>query len=192
MNHHAKKEFIGFTTKFILLFLFFYGFTILIISLAAPGGIYSSFIQNYFDYVSWIKITLMKGASFIAKLFGYSTHFETGYLVRIKNGRGVYIAYDCVGYGVYSFWSAFVLATATSFFKKLYWLIGGLFLLWIINVIRIGLFLVAINKGWKMPLGIGHHTWYNIFAYTSILIMMYIFNLNTLTKRKNENSFKSV
>jgi hypothetical protein len=48
-------------------------------------------------------------------------------------------------------------------------------LLYTINQLRIGLFLVAINKGWKMPLGWDHHTWFNIVAYTAIALMIWAF-----------------
>ena len=182
MSILRNNTFRKFVIKFILFFLLFYYGTILVISLAAPSGIYSSFVHNYFDYVSWLKISLMNGASIVANLFGYQTKFEANYLVRIVNARGVYIAYDCVGYGVMSFWAAFTIATEMKFSKKIIWLFSGLLILWGINVLRIGLFLVSINKGWKMPLGIDHHTWFNIVAYLFIFIMIYFFNKNTEEK----------
>lgn len=183
MSIIKDKSFMKFAIKFIALFLIFYYGTILVISLAAPSGIYSSFVHNYFDYVSWLKISLMKGASVVANLFGYETIYESNYLVRIVNARGVIIAYDCVGYGVMSFWAAFTIATEIKFSKKIIWLFSGLLILWGINVLRIGLFLVSINKGWKMPLGIDHHTWFNIVAYLFIFIMIYFFNKNTEGKK---------
>jgi exosortase/archaeosortase family protein len=82
---------------------------------------------------------------------------------------------DCVGYGVMSFWTAFTLASDRSWKMRLAWLAGGLVLLWLINVIRIGLFLVAINKGWPMPFGLDHHTLFNIFAYGAIALMIWRF-----------------
>jgi exosortase/archaeosortase family protein len=82
---------------------------------------------------------------------------------------------DCVGYGVYSFWAAYVIAGDDSIGRKIKWVTGGLLLLWAINVIRISGVLVAINRHWAMPLGIDHHTWFNIFAYAAIFGMMYFF-----------------
>jgi hypothetical protein len=35
--------------------------------------------------------------------------------------------------------------------------------------------LVAINRQWAMPLGIDHHTWFNIFAYGAIFGLMFFF-----------------
>ncbi|HCF63679.1 MAG TPA: hypothetical protein DEU93_05525 [Chitinophagaceae bacterium] len=68
-----------------------------------------------------------------------------------------------------------MLAVTHPWIKKGMWLIIGWGVLWIINVVRIGLLLIAYNKGWGMPLGIDHHTWFNIFAYGAIFFMMYLF-----------------
>lgn len=152
------------------------------IGLAAPGGYYIPFVQKYLDYVSWIKISLMEATRFILSLGNIQTHTEPGFLVRINGGRGVIIAMDCVGYGVYSFWVAFVAANAGSWQKKAGWMIFGLLLLWLINVIRITLFLLAINKGWPMPLGIDHHTWFAIVAYGMIFLLIWQYDKKTGNK----------
>ncbi len=106
-------------------------------------------------------------------LFNIPTHTEPGFLIRINGGRGVIIAMDCVGYGVYSFWIAFVGANKGSFGRKIKWIVFGVLALWLINDVRITLFLLAINKGWPMPLGLDHHTWFNIFAYGLIFLMIW-------------------
>jgi len=89
---------------------------------------------------------------------------------------------DCVGYGVYSFWIAYVAANAGTVLKKMGWIISGLLILWFINVIRITLFLVAINKGWPMPLGIDHHTWFTIAAYGMIFILIWLYDKTSQNK----------
>ena len=175
-----KNSFLFFVVKFLLLFAIFYFGTIFFIGLAAPGGFYNSFFAHYFDYVSWLKISYLKGASIIASLFGYSTIEEPGFLIRVIHARGIIIAYDCVGYGVMSFWAAYVLAASIKFSMKLKWLLGGLLLLWFINTLRIGLFLVAINKNWPMPFNIDHHTWFTIFAYGIIFILIHKFEKSTI------------
>ena len=119
---------------------------------------------------------MIHATGFILSGFHITTHTEPGYLIRINGGRGVYIAMDCVGYGVYSFWTAFVVANRGTFWKKTKWLIAGLLILWLINVIRITLFLVAINKGWPMPLGIDHHTWFTIVAYGMIFFLIWLYD----------------
>lgn len=143
------------------------------IGLAAPGNHYSPFIDHYLDYVAGIKISLMRGASLVASMFGYQTYDIPNYGIRVPGGKGVIIAYDCVGYGVMSFWLAFVIASEGSWKRKLAWCLGGLLLIWVINVFRIGLYLVALNRHWLMPLGLDHHTWFNIFAYIAIFILIW-------------------
>jgi exosortase/archaeosortase family protein len=97
-------------------------------------------------------------------------------MIRITGGRAVIVSMSCVGYGVYSFWIAFVIANKGRFWKKARWIIVGLLGLWFINGIRITLFLAAINKDWPMPLGLNHHTWFNIAAYLLIFIMIWLYD----------------
>ena len=118
----------------------------------------------------------MKATGIILSLFQISTDIEPGFLIRFRGGRGVIIAMDCVGYGVYSFWIAFVIANKGSFLKKIKWIIAGVAALWLINVLRITLFLTSINQGWPMPLGIDHHTWFNICAYLLIFFMIWLYD----------------
>ena len=162
--------------KFAGIFCICYFGTLAVIGLAAPDGLYSPFVAKYFDYVSWIKISLMKATGFILSLFHIPTETQPGFVIRFTGGKGVIIAMSCVGYGVYSFWVAFVSANKGRFLKKALWIVFGLLGLWFINVIRITLFLTSINKGWPMPLGIDHHTWFNIFAYVLIFLMIWLYD----------------
>ncbi|RYF85866.1 MAG: hypothetical protein EOO03_12645 [Chitinophagaceae bacterium] len=176
MQWLKDKTFLVFVAKFLVLFCLFYYGTIAWIGIAAPGGTYSPFVERWLDYVSWIKQSLVAGTGWLVGLFGYDTVKEPGFLIRIVGKRGVFIAMDCVGYGVYSFWAAYVLANSGTLVRKLAWVFGGIFLLWCINVVRISMFLVAINKNKTMPLGIDHHTWFTIVAYGFIFGMIYFYD----------------
>lgn len=168
---------IKYILKFLGIFCILYYGTQAVIALAAPDGKFQSdFVARYFDYVSWIKLSLMRAPAFILSLFGIATHEEPGFILKFNGGRGVIIAYSCVGYGVYSFWIAFVAANKGKIWKKIKWAVLGVLALWLINVIRITLFITAINKGWPMPLGIDHHTWFNIFAYILIFTMIILYD----------------
>lgn len=162
--------------KFLGIFCLCYFGTLAIIGLAAPGGYHSPFIEKNLDYVRWLKLSLLKGTELMLSLFNISSHTEPGFRQRIDGGLSIIIAMDCVGYGVYSFWIAFVAANQGTFFKKAIWILAGLIALWVINVIRISLFLVAINEGRSMPLGLDHHTWFNLLAYTLIFIMIWLYD----------------
>jgi len=175
-NNRLKYSFLIYLLKFAGIFCLCYFGTLAVIGLAAPGGHYSPFIAKYLDYVSWIKMSLIHATGFILSLFHIPTQIEPGFLIRFVHGRGVIIAMDCVGYGVYSFWIAFVAANKGKFSRKLLWIVFGVLGLWLINVVRITLFLTSINEGWPMPLGIDHHTWFNIFAYGLIFFMIWMYD----------------
>ncbi len=184
MKFLIHRQFLLFVIKFLLLFTLLYYGTIASIGLSAPGGYYSPFVEKYLDYVSWLKQSLISGIGWALSIFGIRTSTEQGFVIRIVNKRGVIIAMDCVGYGVYSFWIAYIAASMGAILKKIAWIIGGLLLLWLINVLRISLFLIVINKNQSMPMGIDHHTWFTIFAYILIFIMIYFFNKgNTVTDK---------
>ena len=105
----------------------------------------------------------------------------------VKEGRGVNVGYSCLGYGVTSFWSAFVFAKIDSWKRKAVWMLGGALVLWIINVIRISLVLIGANSKWKFPFGWDHHTWFNIAAYLAIFVMIWLYDRSR--KKNLEYSF---
>ena len=171
-----KNPFVVYLLKFAAIFCFLYFGTLVIIGLAAPVGWYSPFVDHHLDYVSWLKNSLIAGTKFILSLFSVPTVKEPGFMLRYPGGKAVIIAMDCVGYGVYSFWIAFVAANKGKALKKVLWIFFGLIALWFINVVRITLVLVAINKGWPMPLGIDHHTWFTLCAYLLIFFMIWLYD----------------
>ena len=170
------KKFWLYLVKFAGVFCICYFGTLAAIGFAAPGGYYSPFVGKYLDYVSWIKLSLMHATGFILSLFKIPTVTEPGFIIRFVGGHGVHIAMDCVGYGVYSFWIAFVVANKGRIFKKALWIVGGLLGLWFINVVRITLYLTSMNRKWSFPFGIDHHTWFNIFAYLLIFFLIFLYD----------------
>lgn len=170
------KKFWLYLAKFTGVFCICYFGTLAVIGIAAPGGLHSSFVEKHLDYVSWIKLSLMHATGFILSWFHIPTQTEPGHIIRFVGGNGVHIAMDCVGYGVYSFWIAFVVANKGKLLKKSIWIVGGLIGLWFINVLRITLYLTSLNRDWAMPLGLDHHTWFNICAYLLIFFLIFLYD----------------
>jgi len=170
------KAFIRFIIKFLLILVILYYGTIALIGVSVPGGHYSSFVDKYLNYIAWVRSSLLNGSKLLLSLFGVDTYLAGDYNLRQVNGRGIRLVYECVGYGIMSFWVAFVTASVGSFKKKAGWIIFGLLFIWVLNIIRLSLLLVATNKGWPMPFGWDHHTWFNIFAYFFIFLFMYLFS----------------
>lgn len=172
-----NKRILVYLAKFIGAFCILYFGTLAVEGLAAPEGkYYSGFIKNYFNYVSWLRSSLTYATKWLLEIFGYSIDIISDTYFRVRNAKGVHMGYDCLGYGVFSFWLAFVFANTGSWKNKLKWMLGGVLLLWFINVLRISLLLVATNKGWVFPFGWDHHTWFNIAAYGAIFSMIWMYD----------------
>jgi len=171
----TDKKFIRFLLVFAATFLFFYFAAQFITGLAVPGGSYSKFVEKYVDVAGWLRSSLIVATKMFVTLFGINAVRTDEYVLRIINANGIRIVYSCLGFGVMSFWIAYIVATVAKLKSKVKWLLGGLVIIWIINVIRISMVLVAGNKGWKFPFGWDHHTWFNIVAYCAIFAMMYFF-----------------
>jgi exosortase/archaeosortase family protein len=136
--------------------------------------------------ISWLKESLIFGSGSLLKLFGYDTYTLDNFIIRLSGGKGVRIAHDCAGHGIISFWAAYVISIDLHIKPKLFWLIAGLFVLWFINVLRISLLILALNLNWPMPLGVDHHTWFNIISY------LFIFAMILLLERKMNKTEASI
>lgn len=175
MNFLRDKKFLVFSAKFLLVFLLAYYGTVAVIGITSPGKLFSPFIEKYLNYPNWLRYSLLYGSKHLLALFGIDTYTTTDFRLRVPGGRGVFLSYSCIGYGVMSFWIAFVIASAGKFRRKALWWIGGLWIIWLINITRISLLLVAINRNWNSPFGMDHHLLFNIAAYIAIFIVIYFF-----------------
>ena len=179
-----KNPLIRYLLKFVCCFCILYYGTKAMAGITAPGGgFYWEFADKYLNYVAWLRTFLMSASTFVLELAGYDIYMKDIYTIRMQGGMGVHIVYSCLGYGVMSFWIAFVFANSGTFRQKLFWILLGLLVIFTVNVSRVCLMLVAVNKKWKTPLGFDNHTWFNIAAYTAIFIMMWLFDKSS--KRRN-------
>lgn len=170
-----KPSFIQFILVFAAVFLLCYYGALFITGLAVPGGQYSPFAEKYINVAAWLRSSLIVCTKWFVGMFGYETIRTNEYVLRVPGANGIKIVYSCLGFGVMSFWTAYMVAATAKLVKKVAWLLVGFLLIWLINVVRISLVLIAGNKGWKFPFGWDHHTWFNIAAYLLIFSMMYFF-----------------
>jgi exosortase/archaeosortase family protein len=184
-----NKRIVLYLLKFAGAFCICYFGTLAIIGLSAPGGYYSSFVAKYLNFIPAFRDSLLQSSKYFLSLLGYETYQETDIVLRLVGGGRVQLVYSCLGYGVTSFWLAFIFANTGSWKKKAAWMIGGAVVLYIINVIRISLTLLANSQQWRFPFGWDNHTWFNIVAYLGIFIMIWFFDrsIKLRSRGKNDN-----
>lgn len=161
--------------KFIIVFCLLYYGTKAVIGVTVPGGYYIEFVKRYLDYPSWLRYSLLYGTHLLTGLFGFDTYLPDGYHIRMVNGHGVRLVYACLGYGLLSFWIAFVFAGKERVVSKLKWIAAGCAVIWFINVARISLILAATNSNWHPNMPIDEHTLYNAVVYATIVLMAWLF-----------------
>lgn len=178
-----RKDLLLFILKFITSFCILYFGTLAIIGLSSPQSYYSPFIANNINYIDWLRSSYLHACQQLLSLFNYTCTITDKYTLRINSANAIRMVYSCIGYGVMSFWSAFIIANKASVKSKALWIFAGLLIIWCLNTVRITLLLISENKGWSMPLGFDHHTWFNIVAYTFIFFLIYMFDNSQ--KQKN-------
>lgn len=173
-SEEGRRSFFSFLIRFFLIFCFFNYGTRFYNGLVTPGGYYVPFFDEHLNYISMLRNSLLWGAHSVLGILGHENSYNHQGFIWIVGGRVLKLSYSCLGIGVYSFWIAYVLTGRGSFKTRVLWLSVGLVSLWIINVSRITLVAQAFSYDWAMPLGIDHHTWFNIVAYVFIFLLIII------------------
>lgn len=171
-----NKRILIYLLKFIGAFCILFFGTEAIIGLSAPEGHYSGFVAKYLNYIPAFRNILLLSSKYFLDLIGYSAYLSSDIHLSLVDGGRVQLVYSCIGYGVTAFWLAFVFANTGSWKKKLFWMIGGAAVLYIINVIRISLTLLGNSNKWRFPFGWDNHTWFNIAAYGAIFLMIWVYD----------------
>ncbi|MDB5223210.1 MAG: hypothetical protein JWN83_1877 [Chitinophagaceae bacterium] len=186
-----NKNFAWYIIKFVFSFCVLYFGTLAVIGLSAPEGkYYSGLIDHHLDYVTWLRLSLMYTTKAVLSIFGHHTYLFFPEILYFKNGGAISIGYDCLGYGISSFWISFVIANNGRWKKKMKWILSGLFILWSINILRLSLLLIAIQNKWVIPF-FDHHTWFNIAAYILIFVLIYFYDKSSKTLQTKSGYPKS-
>lgn len=172
---------IKFAIWFVGLFLVFYYFNILFFGLTTPGGRYSPFLAEYLNYIKVLRWVLLKCSALVLKCFGFAT-ITNNYELLVAGHGSIILIYSCLGLGVISFFSAFVLAYPKPRKEKLIFLLSGIFIIQILNIAR----LVILALYWNKRAGaiIDHHTIFNIFIYIVISAGLYFWVKNNVVVKK--------
>jgi len=169
----TSKKFLFF---FFLLFITFYMSNIFFIGITNPKGIYFPDLDRHFNYISKWRSLYISLSAYLLEVLGYEpTTCKTG--LSVKGFSGFRLVYSCLGYGIMSCFSAFVISFPKPFLSKVLFLFTGLLLILVLNTCRF--ILLAIYYKPEMS-NIDHHTIFNCTIYLTMIILTYIW-----TNRKN-------
>ena len=179
---HKNKQILRFAGLFPLLFLLLYYFNIGYIGLTSPGGLYIQFLDQHFNYIKyWREFNLATSAT-ILKSFGYEV-FTNEFRLHVEGKAGFILVYSCLGYGILSLFTAFVLTYPKPLKEKLYFLLSGVITFQVLNTMR----LILIALYWKpapILLKMNAHEIFNSIIYMIIACSVYYW-LNQKTIKTN-------
>ena len=159
-----------FVITFIVLFALLYYFNIIFFGLTSTGNNYNAYLSQHLNYISGLRLILLKSSAFILNIFGFSAIFNEYEL--LVAGHGVLkLVYSCLGLGVMSFFAAFVIAYPAKWLNKLLFLAAGLAGIQLLNVARFVVLAIFWDK--KNTHILDHHTVFNIFIYLVIAVSLY-------------------
>lgn len=161
---------IKFLLKFVILCFVFYYFNLFYIAITNDtGDLYSEFLEKYFNYIKWLRELLIFFSSLIINAFGYDT-INLPFHIKIVNGVRVGVGYSCLGYGLFSVWSALIISYPFRKIKRWKYILLGFISIFILNIFRIALVGVAYTKYGN--LNIDHHFIFNVITYLFIFLMI--------------------
>ncbi len=176
-----RNQYSRFLWGFPTLALIFYGFNLAFIGLTAPGGYYVEFFDKNMNYItSWRNFNISAVAELL-QLMGENVTTGT-HRLHVDGKAGFKIVYSCLGYGILSIFSAFVLMYPKSLPKKILFLIIGILIFQCLNITR----LMMISLYWHHTLMVFKVHAHDIFSLLVYAIMGFATYLYLYSKpRKN-------
>lgn len=191
---HDQKKANRTAIIFIIKLLFFYllfsqGNLFMNSVLNETGRYYNQFFAEHFNYIKWVRLALIEPSAWIIRQFGfYTVHNDIDLMV--VDGPHLRVNYACLGLGVMSFFTAFVIAFPAKVKSKFKLLVIGAIMIYLLNVLRIaGLaILLGIFKSQRENFTY-HHEIFNAIVYLCIFILLYywIKRNNSLIVKKDKN-----
>lgn len=187
--NEAKKKANKVAIRFVVLlvglyFLFSQGNLFMNSVMSEGSRFHNAYIAEHFNYIQWLKSSLIIIGTWVIKLFGfYAIHNEMDVLV--INGPHLRINYSCIGLGVMSFFTAFVIAFPAKLKPKIKLFIVGTIMIYVLNVLRIaGLGVLLGFFQSQRDNFTYHHEVFNIIVYLCIFALLY-FWIKKNTKQIN-------
>jgi exosortase/archaeosortase family protein len=161
---------VRFLLVFLSLFVVFYYFNVVFFGITSPGNHYVAFLDEHLNYIRLLRHFLLNATAHVLGWMGYTAITSDTELLVVGHGI-IKLVYTCLGLGVMSFFTAFVIAFPKKLKPKLIFWASGIVIFQVLNIIRF----VVLALFWKSTRGIilDHHTIFNIFIYILIGISLY-------------------
>jgi len=174
---------------FLLYFtILYYGFYIYVGITTPDGRLYASFLHNYFNVPYWLSIIVTKGSELFLQIMGYDVYQKNPVNVTIRGSSGANIAWGCIGVGVLVVWFSFVAAHRADIKYKLKWIVWGVGLIFLFNIIRISIIILSYYYNWAYFKSFNAHSTFNNITYVIIFILMIIFVIRFNRKEKRKSA----
>lgn len=190
----ANKTAILFVVKLLFFYFLFSQGNLFMNSVISEGGkYYNAFISENLNYIQGLRTILITPAVWIIKLFGfYAISNEMD--VMVVDGPMLRVNYSCLGLGVMSFFTAFVIAFPAKLKSKIKLFLIGTIMIYILNVSRIaGLgVLLGYFKSQRHNFTY-HHEIFNVIVYICIFLLLYLYikkNTILVSKPNPDNSIE--
>ena len=161
---------VRFTVCFLALFICFYGFHLGFIGLSSAGGFYSKTLDRHFNYIEAWRNFNIRTTAMILEYLEYKVT-TTSSRLHVSGRAGFIMVYSCLGYGIMSFVSAFVLSYPKPLVSRIKFLLLCLSTIQTFNIFR--LTMIALFDQTSFYFLPDHHVLYNTLLY--ILLSFFIF-----------------
>lgn len=170
MNKY-RPEALRFLISFLILFATFYGFNIAYIGITSPGKLYFPFLDQHFNYIALWRNLYIATAAKILELMGHAV-YTTDISLKVQGHSGFKLVYSCLGYGIMSCFSAFVLSFPKPIQSRLKFLCVGLVLILSLNLCRMIIIALFYNPQITI-ISVNHHDIFNGILYIAVLSISY-------------------
>lgn len=177
-----NEPYFRFIGLFMLLSLLLYELNTFYIGITAKGGLYVPFLDQHFNYINWWRKFTINSAAMVLRWMDYIV-YTNDYQLKVIGRHGFTMVYTCLGYGIMSVFSAFVITFPGHIKARYVFLILGLILIQLLNTIR----LIILSLYWdkrKPLLAIDHHDLFNMVVYTLLILVVYIWLKHPSKHRK--------
>jgi exosortase/archaeosortase family protein len=177
---------VKFIIVFLLLFVAFYYFNIYYFAVTTPTSKhYNAFIAQNLDYIKGLRLLLLDMSTGFLNLIGF-TAIHNNYIMLVAGRGSIQVVYKCLGLGIISFFAAFVIAYPKPVKAKIIFIITGIVILQILNVIRFMLLAVFWTKANSTM--VDHHTIFNFIIYLIIAAALYFWINEPANQKQNASN----